>query len=99
MAEAFDPHPAAAMLAQAWRSGTLLAELPRAVRPATMAQGYDIQDRLIAELGRPVVGWKLGLAARCRSGSPGWAGPSQGASSAPICTGPEMRYRCPTLPR
>ena len=43
MAEAFDPHPAAAMLAQAWRSGTLLAELPRAVRPATMAQGYDIQ--------------------------------------------------------
>lgn len=61
MAEAFDPHPAAAMLAEAWRSGTLLAELPYAVRPATMAEGYDIQDRLIAELGRPVVGWKLGL--------------------------------------
>jgi 2-keto-4-pentenoate hydratase len=61
MAEAFDPHPAAAMLAEAWRGGTLLAELPQALRPATMAEGYDIQDRLIVELGRPVVGWKLGL--------------------------------------
>ena len=28
MAEPFDPRPAAAMLAEAWRSGTLLAELP-----------------------------------------------------------------------
>jgi len=61
MGEAFDPRPAAAMLADAWRSGTMLAELPRAVRPRTMAEGYDIQDRLIVELDRPVVGWKLGL--------------------------------------
>ena len=34
-----------AMLADAWRRGTLLAELPQAIRPRTMAQGYDVQDR------------------------------------------------------
>lgn len=61
MSETFDPAPAASMLADAWRSGALLAELPAAVRPRTMAEGYDVQDRLIAALGRPVVGWKLGV--------------------------------------
>ncbi len=29
-----------------------------------MAEGYDVQDRLIALLGHPVLGWKIGLAAR-----------------------------------
>lgn len=57
----FDPTPAAAMLAGAWRSGTLLAELPEAIRPATVAQGYDVQDRMIEELGQAVAGWKLGV--------------------------------------
>ena len=57
----FDPAPAAAILAEAWRTGTLLTELPAAVRPRTMAEGYDVQDRLVAELGCPAVGWKLGV--------------------------------------
>ena len=57
----FDPAPAAAMLAGAWRSGDLLTELPEAIRPATMAQGYDVQDRMIEELGEAVAGWKLGV--------------------------------------
>ena len=61
MSGAFDPAPAAAMLAEAWHGGALLAELPPALRPQTLAQGYDIQDRLVATLGRPVVGWKLGV--------------------------------------
>lgn len=61
MNEEFDPAPAAAMLADAWRSGALLTELPPAVRPQTLAQGYDIQDRLIADLAQPQVGWKLGV--------------------------------------
>ena len=59
--EPFDPAPAAAILADAWRSGTLLKELPVANRPRTLAQGYDVQDRLIAALGESVVGWKLGV--------------------------------------
>lgn len=58
---AFDPAPAAAVLADAWRRGALLAELPEAIRPRTMAQGYDVQDRLVSELGQAPVGWKLGV--------------------------------------
>ena len=61
MSDVFDPAPAAAMLAEAWRSGALLTELPPFLRPQTLAQGYDIQDRLVATLDRPVVGWKLGV--------------------------------------
>ena len=61
MSGSFDPAPAAAMLAEAWHSGALLAELPPAIRPQTLAQGYDIQDRLVADLGHPAVGWKLGV--------------------------------------
>jgi len=57
----FHPAPAAAILTDAWRSGLLIAELPEAVRPRTMSQGYDIQDRLVAELGQMPVGWKLGM--------------------------------------
>lgn len=61
MHDAFDPSPAAAMLADAWRRGEQLAELPAEIRPATLAQGYDVQDRLIELLGEPVAGWKLGV--------------------------------------
>lgn len=61
MTEAFDSKPAAFILAEAWRSGSLLNELPEAVRPQTMAQGYDIQDRLMAQMGLSSVGWKLGI--------------------------------------
>ena len=57
----FDPAPAGALLASAWRSGDLLTELPAEVRPRTMTQGYDVQDWLIADLGLASVGWKLGV--------------------------------------
>jgi len=57
----FDPGPAGALLASAWRSGELLTELPAEVRPRTMTEGYDVQDWLIAELGHASVGWKLGV--------------------------------------
>ena len=59
--EPFDPRPAARLLAQAWQSGELLRELPPAIRPMTMSQGYDVQDRLIDALAEPVAGWKLGV--------------------------------------
>jgi 2-keto-4-pentenoate hydratase len=59
--DSFDPAPAAAMLADAWQAGTLLSELPAAIRPNTMADGYDIQDRLVARVDRSVAGWKLGV--------------------------------------
>ena len=59
--ERFDPSPAGALLAQAWRSGELLTELPAEVRPRTMTQGYDVQDWLLADLGLASIGWKLGV--------------------------------------
>ena len=58
---AFDPAPAAALLHQAWRNGTQMAELPLQVRPQTLDEGYDVQDRLIAEMKDEVAGWKLGV--------------------------------------
>jgi 2-keto-4-pentenoate hydratase len=56
----FDPASAAALLAQAWRAGTQMKELPAPIRPTSISQGYDVQDRLIGELAQPVAGWKLG---------------------------------------
>jgi 2-keto-4-pentenoate hydratase len=55
---------AAAMLADLWRSGHQATALPPELRPATVEQGYDIQDRFIASLGQRVVGWKLGVGSR-----------------------------------
>jgi 2-keto-4-pentenoate hydratase len=61
MSDHYDPMPAASMLAEAWKSGTQLAELPSALRPQTLSQGYDVQDKLIAALGEKVVGWKVAM--------------------------------------
>ena len=60
MTKSFDARPAALLIAAACRSHTRLDALPAADRPVTLDKGYDIQDSLIAELGDPVVGWKLG---------------------------------------
>ena len=62
MQPSFDPAPAAALLADAWkRAAAKLVELSADIRPQTLAEGYDIQDRLIANLDDEVVGWKLGV--------------------------------------
>ena len=58
---AFDPRPAAALLADAWRSGKRLKELPEAIRPKTLAEGYDLQDAMVGEPGLHPQGWKLGV--------------------------------------
>jgi 2-keto-4-pentenoate hydratase len=58
---AYDPAPAAALLADAWRHGKQLRELPADCRPATLQQGYDLQDSLFAAMGGPLAGWKLGV--------------------------------------
>ncbi len=61
MTAPFDPLPAAHYLAHAWHGPKQIAELPQAIRPANIEQGYDVQDRLVDLLGVPVVGWKLGV--------------------------------------
>lgn len=67
MSEQFDPAPAASLLAMHWRNGTQLTELPAEMRPRTLQEGYDVQDRLIAEMGEKVSGWKLGGNSSCRT--------------------------------
>lgn len=58
---AFDPAPAARVLAAAYKSGELVAELPAEGRPANLAQGYDVQERVAETVGDPPAGWKLGM--------------------------------------
>lgn len=57
----YDPAPAAALLADARKTGKLLDALPEAMRPANLAQGYRLQDAFIDATGEPVGGWKIGL--------------------------------------
>ena len=52
------PDPVAALLA-ARLSGQALPAFPTPV-PATLAEAYDVQQRLTAALGAPVLGWKVG---------------------------------------
>lgn len=52
---------AADRLATAWRSGRPFDALPEPLRPRSLADGYDLQDALIAATGEPRHGWKIGL--------------------------------------
>ena len=61
MTASFDPVPAARFLADVWHGSKQVAELPAAIRPTNIEEGYDVQDRLVDLLGIPVVGWKLGV--------------------------------------
>jgi len=61
---AFDPGPAATTLAATWRDGGRLTDLSKVIRPRLLSEGYDVQDRLVAEIGDSVAGWKIGRASR-----------------------------------
>ena len=77
-----------------------LAELPAEIRPRTLSQGYDVQDRLLALLGEPVAGWKLGgSAARRGSGKPASTAPSPAASLLRGSIVPVRRCDCRTRRR
>jgi 2-keto-4-pentenoate hydratase len=64
LADRFDIEKAAEGLASAWREGKQPQEVLATVQPPTLAEAYDVQDRLAARLNLPTVGWKIGLAAR-----------------------------------
>lgn len=42
-----------------WQKGTTLAELPSELRPATIAQGYEIQSHIEQLSKSPLWGWKI----------------------------------------
>lgn len=52
--------PAVEVLAEVWRMGQTLRELPAICRPKTLAEGYKVQALLAAELGLERAGWKIG---------------------------------------
>jgi 2-keto-4-pentenoate hydratase len=54
----------AAQLAVAWRGGHHAIEVRTDMWPRRLNEGYRVQDELIALLGLPVLGWKVGLAGR-----------------------------------
>ncbi|WP_018260142.1 2-keto-4-pentenoate hydratase [Methylobacterium sp. WSM2598] len=85
----FDPEPAAALLAEAWRGGRQITALPPEIRPATLAEGYAVQDRLIAVLGEPCSGWKLGLGSRAQKRDLGIGRSVAGRVLAARCHGPD----------
>lgn len=59
MLQAFDPEPAAARLAEAWRHRRRLAELPADERPAGISHGYAIQAALQRRMADGSAGWKI----------------------------------------
>ena len=67
MSTAFDPGPAARLIAEAYNTRTLLKDLPEGCRPKDVADGYAVQDRIAADtvaghgLEDKLAGWKLGL--------------------------------------
>jgi 2-keto-4-pentenoate hydratase len=61
MNDSFDIDLAVATLKSAWASGTQIDALPETARPRTLAEGYDIQDRFVAQIDTAFAGWKLGV--------------------------------------
>jgi len=84
-AATFDPAPAAAALAHAWRSGVQLAELPLAIRPRSIDEGYAVQDALIDAMAEPTAGWKLGVGSPVAMRQTGLGHPLVGRVLAPRC--------------
>jgi 2-keto-4-pentenoate hydratase len=58
--KAADARFAASILAEAWRMGSRVPELPADCRPKTIADGYQIQARFDTEVELPHGGWKIG---------------------------------------
>lgn len=44
-----------------WLSKTQCLSLPEPLRPKTLEEGYEIQNRLIESIGSRILGWKLGV--------------------------------------
>ena len=47
------------LLWRRWTDGTVIDALPEAMRPASRADGYAIQARLMAHTAKPLFGWKI----------------------------------------
>ena len=75
---------AVARLIEARRTGAPLAGLPATCRPATMADGYAIQEAFVQSFGQPVAGWKVGCTAAASQRLFGIEEPFYGPVLAPL---------------
>lgn len=64
LTESLDRRAAAGMLLAARREGRRIPGLVAPAHPATVDEGYAIQDELIRIVGAPVLGWKIGSTGR-----------------------------------
>lgn len=69
---------AAELLWRHWQDGTVLAELPPRMRPASRAEGYAAQALLEGRSARPLFGWKIAATSRVGQEHIGVDGPLAG---------------------
>ena len=86
---------AAAWLADLWRSGRQAETLPPDLRPGSIDDGYDIQDRLMVLLSDRVAGWKLGVGSPKQRAETGAGASIAGRVLASRCHRPGETIRLP----
>jgi len=69
---------AAQLLWSLWQSGGCVGALPQACRPATRAEGYRIQEQVLAQSGRTLFGWKIAATSAAGQAHIGVDGPLAG---------------------
>lgn len=69
---------AANLLWQHWAAGSRLSELPATLRPASRAEGYDIQALLESRTAAPLFGWKIAATSLAGQAHIGVEGPMAG---------------------
>jgi len=71
-------HQAAAMLLECWKSRQTLPQLPIECRPASRADGYEIQRKLLQLSGNSRYGWKIAATSTAGQSHIGVDGPLAG---------------------
>lgn len=61
-----------------WQSGQRMRELPAACRPTTRAEGYAVQEQVMAVAGRTQFGWKIAATSGAGQSHIGVDGPLAG---------------------
>lgn len=78
MADSKAVEAAARVLAEARRNRAPISDLAAELKPRSVADGYAVQDRLIAALGIPVYGFKVGMTTPASQRANGLDGPLSG---------------------
>lgn len=80
------------LLWSAWCTHARLVSLPNELLPATVEQGYAVQDALIRCAGLEVTGWKIGATNVTAQRFLNLTGPLSGRLFAPFCASSPARF-------